>query len=72
MLLSSAASRLGSAFECVDYAASKGAADSLTIGLAKELGGQGVRVKAVRPGLIELSHGLRPSGAVTVIDRLPT
>lgn len=53
VLLSSAAARLGSPFEYVDYAGSKGAIDTLTIGLAKELGPQEVRVNAVRPGLIE-------------------
>jgi NAD(P)-dependent dehydrogenase (short-subunit alcohol dehydrogenase family) len=53
VLVSSAASRLGSPFEYVDYAASKAAIDTLTIGLAKELAPQGVRVNAVRPGLIE-------------------
>jgi len=53
VFLSSAASRLGSPFEYVDYAGSKAAVDTLTIGLAKELGQQGVRVNAVRPGLIE-------------------
>ncbi len=51
--VSSAASRLGSPFEYVDYAASKGAMDTMTIGLAKELGPRGIRVNAVRPGLIE-------------------
>ena len=53
VLLSSAAARLGAPFEFVDYAGSKGALDTLTIGLSKELGAQGVRVNAVRPGLIE-------------------
>jgi NAD(P)-dependent dehydrogenase (short-subunit alcohol dehydrogenase family) len=58
VLVSSAASRLGSPFEYVDYAGSKAAIDTLTIGLAKELGPQGVRVNAVRPGLIETEiHG---------------
>lgn len=52
VLVSSAASRLGSPFEFVDYAGSKGAVDTLAIGLAKELGPDGVRVNAVRPGLI--------------------
>jgi NAD(P)-dependent dehydrogenase (short-subunit alcohol dehydrogenase family) len=52
VIVSSAASRLGSANEFVDYAASKGATDSLTIGLANELADRGVRVNAVRPGLI--------------------
>jgi NAD(P)-dependent dehydrogenase (short-subunit alcohol dehydrogenase family) len=53
VLVSSAATRLGSPFEYVDYAGSKAALDTLAIGLAKELGPQGVRVNAVRPGLIE-------------------
>jgi NAD(P)-dependent dehydrogenase (short-subunit alcohol dehydrogenase family) len=53
VLISSAASRLGSPFEYVDYAGSKAAIDTLAIGLAKELAPQGVRVNAVRPGLIE-------------------
>jgi len=50
--VSSAASRLGSANEYIDYAASKGAIDSLTIGLSKEVADDGVRVNAVRPGCI--------------------
>lgn len=53
VLVSSAASRLGSPFEYVDYAGSKAALDTLTLGLSKELAGQGVRVNAVRPGLVE-------------------
>ncbi|MEM8570744.1 MAG: SDR family oxidoreductase [Pseudomonadota bacterium] len=51
--VSSAAARLGSPFEYVDYAASKGAIDTLTIGLSKELAPQKIRVNAVRPGLID-------------------
>jgi len=51
--LSSAAARLGSPNEYVDYAAAKAAIDAFTIGLAKEVGGQGIRVNAVRPGLID-------------------
>ncbi len=50
--LSSRAAVLGAAHEYVDYAASKGAIDSMTIGLANEVGDQGIRVNAVRPGLI--------------------
>ena len=53
VLVSSAAARLGSPHEYVDYAASKGAVDSLCIGLARELAGDGVRVNAVRPGVID-------------------
>lgn len=52
-LLSSAAARIGGAGEFVDYAASKGAIDTLARGLSAELGPRGVRVNAVRPGLIE-------------------
>jgi NAD(P)-dependent dehydrogenase (short-subunit alcohol dehydrogenase family) len=50
--VSSAASRIGGAEEYVDYAASKGAIDTLTIGLAKEVAAEGIRVNAVRPGVI--------------------
>jgi NAD(P)-dependent dehydrogenase (short-subunit alcohol dehydrogenase family) len=50
--VSSAAARLGSPNEYVDYAASKGAMDSMTIGLSKEVAAEGIRVNAVRPGLI--------------------
>ncbi|MGY5452798.1 SDR family oxidoreductase [Agarivorans sp. MS3-6] len=50
--VSSAASRIGSAHEYIDYAASKGAVDTLTIGLAMEVAEQGIRVNGVRPGLI--------------------
>ena len=50
--VSSAASRLGAPGECVDYAASKGAVDSLTIGLSLEVAAQGIRVNGVRPGFI--------------------
>jgi NAD(P)-dependent dehydrogenase (short-subunit alcohol dehydrogenase family) len=53
VLVSSVAAKLGSPNEFVDYAGSKGAVDTLTVGLAKELGRQGVRVNGVRPGLTE-------------------
>lgn len=51
--VSSAASRLGSPAQYVDYAAAKGAVDAFTIGLAKEVAAEGIRVNAVRPGLID-------------------
>ena len=50
--MSSRASRLGSPNEYVDYAASKGAIDTFTVGLAKELAAEGIRVNAVSPGII--------------------
>ncbi|MET1755750.1 SDR family oxidoreductase [Novosphingobium sp. RD2P27] len=52
VLVSSAAARLGSPFEYVDYAGSKAALDTLAVGLAKELAEDGVRVNSVRPGII--------------------
>ena len=53
--VSSRAAVLGAAGEYVDYAASKAALDALTIGLSKEVGGEGIRVNGVRPGLIHTS-----------------
>ena len=51
--VSSAASRIGSPGQYVDYAAAKGAIDTFTLGLAKEVASEGIRVNAVRPGLID-------------------
>jgi NAD(P)-dependent dehydrogenase (short-subunit alcohol dehydrogenase family) len=53
VMMSSAAARLGSPNLYVDYAGSKGAIDTLTLGLSQELGPEGVRVNAIRPGLID-------------------
>ena len=77
VLVSSAATRLGSPFEYVDYAGSKAALDTLTLGLAKELAREGVRVNAVRPGLVATeihASGGQPDraeriGATTPIGR---
>jgi len=60
--LSSAASRLGAPGEGVPYAASKGAVDSLTFGLAQEVAGEGIRVNAVSPGVIDTE--IQPAGRV--------
>jgi NAD(P)-dependent dehydrogenase (short-subunit alcohol dehydrogenase family) len=69
VLISSAAARLGAPGEYVDYAASKGALDTLAVGLAKELGPEGVRVNAIRPGVIETdihASGGRPDRAAAL------
>ncbi len=72
--VSSAASRLGSAGEYVDYAASKGAVDSLTIGLSREVAGEGIRVNAVRPAFIYTdmhASGGEPGRVDRIKDALP-
>ncbi len=67
--VSSAASYLGSPNEFIDYAATKGAMDTMTIGLAKEVATEGVRVNAVRPGLIRTEiHA--DSGEASRVERL--
>lgn len=70
--VSSAAARLGSPDQYVDYAASKGAIDTFTIGLAKEVAAEGIRVNAVRPGLIDT--GIHASGGMPdrAFDLAPT
>jgi len=55
--LSSVAAKLGSPNTYVDYAASKGAIDSFTVGLGHEVAGEGIRVAAIRPGLIDTPVG---------------
>lgn len=67
--VSSAASRLGSPNEYVDYAASKGAIDSMTLGLSQEVAAEGIRVNAVRPGLIYTDIH-RDSGDQNRVDKL--
>jgi NAD(P)-dependent dehydrogenase (short-subunit alcohol dehydrogenase family) len=67
--VSSGASRTGSPNEYLDYAASKGALDTFTIGLAKEVASKGIRVNAVRPGLIYTDMH-RDGGEVNRVDRL--
>jgi len=67
--VSSVAARFGGAGEYVDYAASKGAIDTFTLGLAKEVGPEGIRVNAVRPGIIRTDIHLA-SGDPARVDRI--
>jgi NAD(P)-dependent dehydrogenase (short-subunit alcohol dehydrogenase family) len=72
--LSSAASKLGSPGQYVDYAACKGAIDTFTIGLAKEVASEGIRVNAVRPGIIETdihASGGEPDRAQRLSPQVP-
>lgn len=72
--VSSAASRLGSPHEYLDYAASKGAIDTFTIGLSLEVAAQGIRVNAVRPGFIYTemhAAGGEPGRVDRIKDNLP-
>jgi NAD(P)-dependent dehydrogenase (short-subunit alcohol dehydrogenase family) len=67
--VSSIAAKLGGPGEYVDYAASKGAIDTFTIGLAKEVGAEGIRVNAVRPGIIRTGIHLA-SGDPARVERI--
>lgn len=72
--VSSLAAKTGSPFEYVDYAATKGALDTFTIGLAKEVAAAGIRVNAVRPGFIETdmhADGGEPSRVERLKDSIP-
>lgn len=74
VLVSSAASRIGSAGEYVDYAATKGAIDSLGIGLAKEVARDGIRVNVVRPGTTDTEIHARngqPQRAMSMASAIP-
>ena len=72
--VSSVAARLGSPGQYVDYAAAKGAIDTFTLGLAREVAAEGIRVNAVRPGIIETdihASGGQPERAVELAPQLP-
>lgn len=72
--LSSAAATLGSPGQYVDYAASKGAIDTFTVGLAREVAAEGVRVNAVRPGIIDTeihASGGQPDRAQRLATQVP-
>lgn len=72
--VSSAAARIGSPGQYVDYAASKGAIDTFTLGLAKEVAAEGIRVNAVRPGIIDTdihASGGQPGRAQALAREIP-
>ena len=67
--MSSMAAALGAPHEFIDYAASKGAVEAMTIGLSREVAGKGIRVNAIRPGLIDTDMQ-RGSGEADRLGRL--
>jgi NAD(P)-dependent dehydrogenase (short-subunit alcohol dehydrogenase family) len=72
--LSSAAARLGAPGQYVDYAAAKGAIDTFTLGLAREVAAEGIRVNAVRPGIIDTgihASGGQPDRAAQMAPQVP-
>ncbi len=72
--VSSAAARIGSPGQYVDYAASKAAIDTFTMGLAKEVAAEGIRVNAVRPGIIDTdihASGGQPERAAQMVAQVP-
>ncbi|MHA6494487.1 SDR family oxidoreductase [Pseudomonas borbori] len=72
--VSSVAARLGAPGEYIDYAAAKGAIDSMTLGLAKEVAAEGIRVNAVRPGVIDTdihASGGEPGRVARVSQSVP-
>jgi NAD(P)-dependent dehydrogenase (short-subunit alcohol dehydrogenase family) len=72
--VSSAAARIGGAGQYVDYAAAKGAIDTFTLGLAREVAAEGIRVNAVRPGIIDTdihASGGQPERAKKMAPQVP-
>ena len=72
--VSSIAAKLGAPNEYIDYAAAKGAIDSMTLGLAKEVAAEGIRVNAVRPGVIRTeihASGGEPDRVDRLKDSIP-